>query len=106
MHFSIKTDYEGAQSNYSLHKFANIMLDKSKRKHEDVYRTNAKNLNSSRINANDKSGDYLTGRVYKMISNELSLLKSCRVMQYEKDTFLVYTPDGKAVEKIVYHQDF
>ena len=75
------------------------MLDKSERKHEVAHRTNAQNLNSSRTNGNYKSGDYLTNHVYKMISNELSLSKLCRAMQYDKYTFLVYTPEDKAIER-------
>ena len=83
----MKTDYEGASSNYSLHKSANIVLDKPKCKYDYTYRTHAQNLNSSRTNADDKSDDYLTDHAYKIISNELSLLKSCRAMQYGKIVF-------------------
>ena len=38
MYSSIKSEYESARSNFSLHKSANIMLDKSNRKHENTYR--------------------------------------------------------------------
>ena len=48
MHYSMKSEYESAQSNFSLHKLANIMLDKSNYTHKNTYRLSAKSVNSYR----------------------------------------------------------
>ena len=98
MHSSMKTEYEGARSNFSLHKSANIMLDKSKRKHEDAFRLTAQKMNSHRSTGDSYDALYLTDYAYKLLSNQSSLSKSCRAIQYDPNTYLVYTPDS--MEKV------
>ena len=87
MHSLIKTDYKGTRSNFSLHKSANIILDKYKRKQQDTYRANVQNVNNNRTNSNDNVGEYLIDYSYHKICSELSLSRQCRVMRYDKDTF-------------------
>ena len=75
------------------------MLDKSKRKHQDTYRVNARSVNNNRTNSDDNMGEYLTDHAYHAICNELSLSQKCRVMRYDKDMFWVYTPDNESEQK-------
>ena len=70
---SVKTECVSARSNYSLHKSANIMLDKSKCKDQDTCRANVQNVNNDRTSSNDNVGEYLTEYAYHTICNELSL---------------------------------
>ena len=75
---------------FNLHKSANIMLDKSNRKHENAYRLNATCVDSSRTNAVDNKGHYLTNYAYNMITEQLSLTKA---MCFDKTTYFVCTPE-------------
>ena len=93
MHSSMKTEYEGARSNFSLHKSATIMLDKSNRKHENTHRLNAISVDSSRTYGHDKEGSYLTDYAYNKVTEQLSLSKACRGIRMDRHSYFVYTPD-------------
>ena len=71
------------------------MLDKSNRKHENTYRLNANSVDSSRTNSHGNEGHYLTDFTFNMIMEQLSLSKSCRAIRYDKNKFLVYTPEDE-----------
>ena len=93
MHSSMKSEYEDARSNFSLHKLTNIILNKLNRKHENTYRLNANSVDSSRANSGGNEEHYLTDYAYNMIMQQLSLSKSCRDIRYDKTTCFVYKPE-------------
>ena len=60
---------------------------------ENTYRLNATCVDSSRTNAVDNEGHYLTDYAYNMVTEELLLSKACRAMRFDKTTYFVYTPE-------------
>ena len=105
MHSSMKFDYEGARSSFSLHKSATIVLDNFNRKQENTHRLNAVSVDSSRTYGDDNEGSYLTDYAYNKVTEELLLSKACRDIHLDKYTYLVYTPDIFIKKTDIYHQD-
>ena len=90
---------------FNLHKSANIMLDKSNRKHKNTYNLNANSIDSSSTNSDGNECHYLTNCAHNTIMEQLSLSKSCRAMRYDKTTYLVYKPKDVNKNTEIYHRD-
>ena len=75
---------------FFIEKSPTVLLETSKRKHEETFRYNAQNMNNNYTDNDDKFGEYFTEYAYKKYQNEFDLSNKCRALKMTSGIYIMF----------------
>ena len=99
LHASSKCKFDGVRSSMNITTTANTLMNQAERKGRDTARCNARKIQTTSLWSDSNITSFLTDWAAKFGADQLKLSNLYKVLQMEKNFFLVYIPKTMTNQK-------